>query len=151
MTYRKMLAALGAMTWISSCTPMPAMASECAVIGDSIASAQGLGGEFPECHMNAKIGIPASAIVERANIHGAKFVIVSAGSNPEGSPLWGQLERIRGRIEADEVVWIVPHAFIAGGIVRKFAADHGDKAVGFAGELHPYSYQALARDVRKAL
>src|SRR5258708_21300245 len=67
----------------------------CAIVGDSIAAAAGP--YVPACKVNAKIGIPSGAVIERVD-SSADVNVVSAGSNdPDNPQLRGNLERIRAR------------------------------------------------------
>src|SRR5262245_14541179 len=94
----------------------------CALIGDSIAIEAGQ--YLLTCKLNAKIGIPSSAIIARVDA-AAEINVVSAGSNdPDAPDLRMNLERIRAR--AKRVVWILPAITSARNAVRAVAIYHGD-------------------------
>ena len=120
-----------------------------AIIGDSIAV--GVGQQFSHgATVNAKVGISSGAIIARAGVT-ARWVAISAGSNdPTNHSLTANLEAIRARIHAGQIIWIIPRNIIAAKAVITTAHRHGDTTVGFlAGHdgIHPQSYVALARDI----
>ena len=128
--------------------PSPASADG-AIIGDSIAV--GLGAQFRHgATVNAKVGISSGAIIARAGVS-ARWVAISAGSNdPANKRLPANLESIRARVHAGQIIWIIPRNATAAKAVIGLAHRHGDNTVGFlAGRdgIHPQSYVALARDV----
>ena len=120
-----------------------------AIIGDSIAV--GLGTQFQHgAVVRAKVGIGSAAIIARAGVT-ARWVAISAGSNdPNNHGLPANLESIRARVKAAQIIWIIPRNATAAKAVIALAHRHGDATVGFhAGHdgVHPQSYVALARDV----
>jgi hypothetical protein len=118
----------------------------CAIVGDSIAAAAGP--YVPACKVNAKIGIPSSAVIDRVD-PSADVNVVSAGSNdPDNPQLRGNLERIRAR--GKRMIWILPIDTEARAAVQAVAAGHGDPVVAFApagDNVHPLSEVALARSI----
>jgi hypothetical protein len=142
---------------ISDKVPERAIPHEsCFVIGDSIASKGGLGGQFPQCENIARIGVPASVIAGyAARLKGKRFAygIVSATSNdPHNRNNAGYLFDIRNSLVVKRLVWVVPTDPVAAAVVRSTAWVFSDKAVGFpGGQLHPQSYPALASAIRKVL
>lgn len=125
----------------------------CLIVGDSLATPAGLGGQFPQCEVRAHRGIPSRSIV---GLSGGVFswAVISAGSNDPSNPaLRSNLEAIRSRIIAPHVVWVAPANARAAWTVRAVASAHGDGVATFApgGDgVHPRSYGALARSVRGA-
>ena len=120
-----------------------------AIIGDSIAV--GVGAQFSHgATVRAKVGISSGAIIARAGVT-ARWVAISAGSNdPTNHSLSANLEAIRARIHAGQIIWIIPRNVVAAKAVITLAHRHGDTTVGFlAGHdgIHPQSYVALARDI----
>jgi hypothetical protein len=128
-------------------TPAPAPLPKCYIVGDSIAlgtaTAEGLPAKYkPDCEVDAKIGIPSSAIIERA--HDAQLVVISAGSNDPTNPeLVKNLEAIRV-VATQNVLWIIPAVSpVAAAAVKKVAADHGDDTIAFTpgpDHTHPHTY-----------
>jgi hypothetical protein len=118
----------------------------CAIVGDSIAA--GAAPYVSACKVNAKIGIPSGAVIDRVD-SSVDLNVVSAGSNdPDNPQLRANLERIRSR--AKRVIWILPIDTQARAAVQAVAAVHGDPVVAFApagDNVHPLSEVALARSI----
>jgi hypothetical protein len=118
----------------------------CALVGDSIAveAAQ----YIRACRLNAKIGIPSGAVIDRVD-PAAEINVVSAGSNdPEEPNLRANLERIR--VRAKRAIWILPAIPSARKAVQEVAARHGDPVVAFAPRgdgVHPASAATLAQAI----
>jgi len=82
---------------------------ECMIIGDSIAV--GVAMHRPECEVHAKVGLSSVQFgtTYADKILEAKTVIISVGSNDhQYVPTNYELLKIRGRISADRVYWIMP-------------------------------------------
>jgi hypothetical protein len=122
----------------------------CAVIGDSIAV--GAAKYMRACRVNAKIGIPSSAVIARVDPL-VDVNVVSAGSNDPFNPhLQANLENIRSR--ALRVIWILPVETRARAEVRAVATAHGDPVISFApagDHVHPRSDIALTRSIAAAI
>lgn len=124
----------------------------CLIVGDSLATPAGLGGQFPQCEVRAHVGLPSRSII---GLSGGVFswAVISAGSNDPSNPaLRSNLEAIRARISA-RVVWVAPANARAAWTVRAVASAHGDGVATFApggDHVHPKSYSALAITVRGA-
>jgi hypothetical protein len=118
----------------------------CAIVGDSIAA--GAGKYVAGCKVDAKIGIPSGAVIDRVD-PAVEINVVSAGSNdPDNPKLRANLEHIRGR--AKHVVWILPIDARARAAVEAVAAEHRDPVVGFepgSDRVHPRSEEALAKSI----
>lgn len=126
--------------------PSQGRSASCAIVGDSIAV--GAGQYLRSCKLNAKIGIPSRAVIDRVD-PSADINVVSAGSNdPDNPALRENLERIRQR--ANHTIWILPVVPRAREIVRAVATQHGDPIVSFApsgDQVHPKSENELARAI----
>lgn len=122
----------------------------CAIIGDSIAD--GLAALIPDCIVDAKVGIPSVAIIDR--VHGADVLIVSAGSNDPNNPsLQANLEKIREKATGS-VIWIRPNMERAAAAVMAVASRHGDMVVSFTAgrdKVHPKNYKTLARELKSLI
>ena len=131
-------------------TPGQGRSASCAIVGDSIAV--GAGQYLRSCKLNAKIGIPSRAVIERVD-PSADINVVSAGSNdPDNPALRENLEHIRQR--ANRTIWILPAVPRAREIVRGVAARHGDAIVSFtpsSDQVHPKSENALASAIDDAI
>jgi hypothetical protein len=118
----------------------------CAIVGDSIAA--GAGKYVAGCRVNAKIGIPSGAVIDRVD-PAVEVNVVSAGSNdPDNPKLRANLEHIRDR--AKRVVWILPIDARARAAVEAVAAEHRDPVVTFepgGDRVHPRSEEALAKSI----
>lgn len=125
----------------------------CAFFGDSIAL--GLALTSPQCDRNAVVGRPAS-VIERQQLPGSyRWCVISAGSNnPRDPRLAGRLRRIRGRLQADRCVWILPRNPRARRQVCAAAASFTEPTAAFTparDRVHPRSYPVLMRRVRVQL
>jgi hypothetical protein len=122
--------------------------ASCAVVGDSIAV--GAGQYLRTCRVNAKGGIPSSAVADRVD-SSADVNVVSAGSNDPANPnLRAILERIRSR--AHRVIWILPIDDRARTEVQAVATAHGDPVISFSpasDHVHPRSEVNLARSIAR--
>jgi hypothetical protein len=122
----------------------------CALVGDSIAVEAAR--YIPACRLNAKIGIPSGAVIDRVD-PSAEINVVSAGSNdPEEPNLRLNLERIRAR--AKRAIWILPAIPSARKAVEEVAARYGDPVVAFAPRgdgVHPASAATLAQAIGAAI
>lgn len=125
-------------------------ASDCAIVGDSIA--EGLGQiSRDRCVTNAKIGIPSSQVVARVPA-GYILVVISSGSNdPDNPKLERNLRAARLRATG-YVVWILPINTRARNLVLKVAAENNDFTVAFKpakDNVHPKSYGPIKRTIEK--
>ena len=126
--------------------------ASCLVLGDSIATHAGLGGQLPQCANVARQGAPTSWIARNVPSTHYDIVYISAGSNDWGliQGLDARLQNLRNKVAAYEVVWILPALPGPRADVAIVSAENHDRAVSFvAGDdhVHPKSYQALARSV----
>lgn len=120
---------------------------DCLILGDSIAV--GVAQYRPECRVEARVGVSAAAFV--ATVTSANTVIISLGSNDGADPT-AALIRLRDRIDARRVIWIVP-AIRWADHVRRVADLYGDTTlIVMAGPdgVHPSSYRALAQLTQEA-
>lgn len=85
---------------------------DCLILGDSIAV--GTHQFKPQCTLIAKSGINSREyyqkyMLPRQNDLGAEVVIISLGSNDwDGIKTYNELYRLRERIKAERVYWIMP-------------------------------------------
>lgn len=91
----------------------------CFVMGDSIA--QGIAAQLPQCASDTKVGLnTVQALTRFHRIPEAQTVIVSLGINDREYPgTRGNLEALRARIHAQNVIWILPPAILPFGIQKK--------------------------------
>lgn len=121
---------------------------DCVAIGDSIAVGVG---QAAQCTINAKVGASSSYIVDHAISSAFDVAVISAGSNdPHNPKLRTNLDRIRSKIKAKRVVWILPYDRRAAAIVKAVAVQHGDGYIDLSGfktrdGVHPSSYGSVAR------
>lgn len=123
------------------------MSEPCLIVGDSIAV--GVAPHRPECAVEARVGVSAASFV--ASRTASDTVIVSLGSNDGADPT-AALHRLRERITARRVIWIVP-AYRWADQVRAVARQHNDTSITVvAGPdgVHPASYRALAQLTQEA-
>lgn len=114
-------------------------------LGDSIAL--GLGAALHVATI-ARVGASSCAILAYTPRAHFDRVIISAGVN---DPPGRCIGAIRARLDAREIVWILPVNFAAANVLR-VAAAHGDRVVAYApgrDRVHPQSYAALAASVGK--
>lgn len=122
-------------------------------LGDSIAV--GLGTVLP-CETVARVGASSSRILGMSWSRDRRSVVISAGSNNPADPdLFGDLVRIRQRLDADRVVWILPRDRRAAGVALQVCRRFRDLAVDLASlpspdGVHPSSYRRLADATRRA-
>jgi hypothetical protein len=124
----------------------------CFIFGDSIAV--GLAAVLG-CASNAQVGLPSSAIVQRAPFAYYDLVVISAGTNdPFNARLPRNLTMMREYVRAGHVVWIRPVKSQAAAVVERTASRYGDAVVGFIpgrDGVHPKSYHGLAASVLKVV
>lgn len=120
---------------------------ECVAIGDSIAV--GLAG-VTRCAKVAEVGRTAkrqAAIVQQLQ---TGMAIISLGSNDPDSPtLQADLEKVRAKVDAPFVVWVVPYHPRAAAAVRAVARAFGDGLIELRSypsrdRVHPQSYAEIA-------
>lgn len=135
----------------------------CAIAGDSIVSAEGMGKEpqFKKCILNARVGAGVPEVESRLPKSKVNLLIISAGTNGWNGPnLPEELTNLRIAAQADQVVWIDPVVLHAAGVVEAVAYRFKDKVVTFVPGcktdqnnpgsgcgIHPGNYQKLAEDV----
>lgn len=121
---------------------------DCIAIGDSIAV--GIG-QAAHCSINAKVGASSSYVADHVVSSSRDVAVISAGSNDPSNPkLRTNLDRIRSKIVAKRVVWILPYDRKAAAVVKAVAVQHGDGYIDLSGfktrdGVHPSSYQSVAR------
>jgi hypothetical protein len=123
---------------------------ECLIVGDSIAV--GLAKHRPECVAYAKGGINTYQFnrMYTDKVLQAKVVIISIGSNDhQYVKTKEELLRIRCRISADKVYWIMPQGNLKAsnvpiekiqGMISKIATTMGDGVINFTAspdKIHP--------------
>jgi hypothetical protein len=127
---------------------------ECLLLGDSLATYEGLGRHF-NCHIQAEVGRHTAEVLQ-TDIPRASVVIISLGSNdPPNSALRENLLTLRSRISFPTIVlWVVPaerlRAMIVEGIAERFADALAYFVPGPDG-VHPSSYSSLATSIREEL
>jgi lysophospholipase L1-like esterase len=129
---------------------------ECLVLGDSIAV--GLHQQLPRCESLSKGGWNTAQWNRDYLRHDltAKTVIISLGSNDHKHiKTQAELERLREKVTAGRVFWILPAIKPdIQEIVKKVAAQHGDTVVPITrlqpDNIHPSwaGYKQLAKDVK---
>jgi len=131
----------------------------CYILGDSIAL--GISMNLQQCSANAKKGITSSLFLGRLiGTVRAHKVIISLGVNDSpNATTQRNLEALRKRIEAEQVVWVLPNSkySVQRAAVQAVAAEFHDQAVAVdqfasADGIHPtltgyrrISYQLAAR------
>lgn len=121
---------------------------DCIAIGDSIAVGVG---QAAHCSINAKVGASSSYIADHVVSSSRDVAVISAGSNDPSNPkLRTNLDKIRSKITAKRVVWILPYDRKAAAVVKAVAVQHGDGYVDLSGfktrdGVHPSSYRSVAR------
>jgi len=129
---------------------------ECLVLGDSIAV--GLHQQLPQCESLSKGGWNTAQWNRDYLRHDltAKTVIISLGSNDHKHiKTQAELERLREKVTAGRVFWILPAIKPdIQEIVKKVAAQHGDTVMPITrlqpDNIHPSwaGYKQLAKDVK---
>jgi len=101
---------------------------ECLVLGDSIAV--GTSWYKPHCEVHAKVGINSRDWNRRWLTHtmSANKVIISLGSNDWNPNITREeIEKLRGSIKANRVIWLIPAIKpTIRQVVKDVAAKHGD-------------------------
>jgi lysophospholipase L1-like esterase len=129
---------------------------DCLVLGDSIAV--GLHQQMPQCESLSKGGWNTAQWNRDYLKHDltAQTVIISLGSNDHRHiKTQAELERLRGKVTAGRVFWILPAIKPdIQEIVKKVAAQHGDTVVPITrlqpDGVHPSwaGYKQLAKDIK---
>jgi lysophospholipase L1-like esterase len=136
---------------------------ECMVIGDSIAV--GVQAHLPRCELVGKSGLNSGQFnaMSAEKILEAKTVIVSLGSNEaKGVKTSRELIKVRARIAADRVIWIMPQGVARGSgveiadvqeIIVRVASIFNDRVIAFApgaDGIHPApgGYKTIAEGAR---
>lgn len=121
---------------------------DCIAIGDSIAV--GIG-QAAHCTINAKVGASSSYIAGHVISSNKKVAVISAGSNDPNNPrLRTNLDRIRSKVAAKRIIWILPYDRKAAAAVKAVAVQHGDGYIDLSAfktrdGVHPSSYSSVAR------
>ena len=103
---------------------------ECLIIGDSIGV--GIKANRPDCVSYSKVGISSSAWnVKYSKSFESKIAIISLGSNDWSEKITkNNLVKIRNRITANKVYWIMPNIKPKiKAVIRDVALAHGDEIV----------------------
>lgn len=111
-------------------TALSAEASDCLVLGDSIAVgvSKGLSG----CFVQAKAGRTTRQIINLVPENHYQVVIISAGSNDGERASLESLQTLRRYVQAQDVVWIIPSSkFKASSFVQYVAQEFGDHTIAF--------------------
>jgi hypothetical protein len=131
----------------------------CLLIGDS--TIVGSAGEMQHllghpCAVAAKVGASTAAIGGWSHPEARyDFAVIGAGSNDADSPALRQrLQRLRGNVNAQRVVWLMPYNARARQLVEEVAAQAGDATVPLAAfatrdHIHPASYKPVAQRLIK--
>lgn len=157
---RAIFAALAGILLAASAAPAGA---GCLILGDSIAVGLRMIA-MPECQMLAKSGINSWQFNRMwpGDFRG-HVVVVSLGSNDHaGVKTADELERLRARISAERVAWVLPGGNLPAsrvpiatiqGIIAALAAKYGDAVVPITGmskdRIHPSA--AGYRAIREAV
>ena len=95
---------------------------DCVLVGDSIAVGMSA---FTPCALAAQVGRTARDQANRVTEVSFDLVIISVGSNDEGDPmLTNSLRRLRAKVDARRVVWIMPYRWSAAEAVKQVAVEH---------------------------
>jgi len=102
---------------------------ECFIMGDSIAV--GVAQARKECQAQVQSGISSTNYIKKFGdkIQPARVVIISLGANDFKIDTKANIEKIRSRVKADHVFWILPNELKkpdAVKAVRDVAAANGD-------------------------
>ena len=109
---------------------------ECLIIGDSIAS--GIASVRRDCAQLAEIGITSQQWNTKygkrplLDMESYRYVVISLGSNDVGSDCEAHMKKIRDKIHADRVIWVLPNDEVKTEqfkIVEKIAAQMGDSTL----------------------
>ena len=124
---------------------------ECAVIGDSIAVGVN---QHLRCEQLAVVGRTTGMQAGIMKWVNRDLVVISLGSNDPMSPtLLQDLRRVRSRIVAERVVWLVPYHRHAAGAVYRVAEERRDRLVDLRlfetrDKVHPLNYKEVAADIK---
>jgi hypothetical protein len=118
------------------------------VLGDSIAVGTGHALHEPTVALS---GASSCWALRHAPKGAYDHVVISAGINDGG----GCVARLRARVDARRVIWVLPAPINAGRAAVLAAMRPGDRAISYAcrggctrSNFHPASYPAVARAVR---
>lgn len=121
---------------------------DCVVVGDSIAV--GISG-FTPCALAAKGGRTSRDQEARVTQLSFDKVIISLGSNDLGDPrLADHLRKLRAKITARQVIWILPYAWSVASVVKQVAFEWHDGWIALNGNfatrdgVHPNNSALLA-------
>lgn len=132
-------------------TALPAQASPCHIIGDSIAV--GVSQYLPQCNRVAVIGINSGRFNRLyGHLSFTGVVVISLGANDGGVDTLSNLRKIRSRIHGD-VIWIIPTTRNQGTLaaIQTISQSHGDRIITYISgpdSIHPTprGYRALSVD-----
>ena len=124
---------------------------ECLILGDSIAT--GIYMAMPWCTAKAEVGINSRNFNRKyGSIEAVSTVIISLGTNDAGLDTEAELRKLRTRIKADQVYWVIPaHNQDA---AYKVAAEFGDRLIQTnqlsPDKIHPTmnGYRELAKQIQ---
>jgi hypothetical protein len=138
---------------------------DCLILGDSIAVGTHM--HAARCSIAGKSGINSWQFNKNyaQNIEPAQTVIISLGSNDHrGVKTYDELQKLRNRVKAAKVFWILPNGNLkASGVdieviqhfVKEIAAQHGDSVLPITNiskdGIHPTGrgYKELAAKINK--
>jgi lysophospholipase L1-like esterase len=127
---------------------------DCLILGDSIA--EGTKMVMPSCVTYSKVGINSAAWNKKylAKDLSAPKVIISLGTNDDGIDTYSEIKKMRLRVSADRVYWIMPaikpHIQV---MVTRVAAEFDDIVLPITGlapdKIHPTpaGYRELAKKI----
>ena len=138
---------------------------ECLILGDSIA--YGVHVMMHECQTYSQIGITSSGWNNKWLTYSldAKTAVISLGSNDNiRSDSKIELNRLRNKIKAERVFWIMPYGVAQGSgisiqqiqaIVKEISRKHGDYVIEIrhvsGDHIHPTTseYRSIANQIRE--
>ena len=121
---------------------------DCVVVGDSIGV--GISG-FTPCALAAQVGRTSRDQAARVQEISFDKVIISLGSNDIGDPhLADHLRKLRAKITARQVTWILPYSWEPASVVKRVAFEWHDGWIALNGNfatkdgVHPSNTAMLA-------
>lgn len=126
---------------------------DCLILGDSIAV--GVGQNFPECQLVAKVGLSSSQVLASVKEVSKDVVVVSVGSNdPQNPNLERNIRALRAKINAKYVIWLLPYDRSASETVFKVAGTNRDYTIDLRNfptndGVHPANYKNIAKELVK--
>ena len=135
---------------------------ECMIIGDSIGN--GIKSVMKDCVSITEIGINSENWYKKyhnrpmLDMQEYRYTVISLGSNDANEDSGGWMQRVRSKLKADRVIWILPSDTVKPqqrAIVERAAAKNGDivlsikQWVGPDG-IHPPTFRAY-EEIGKAI